>query len=304
MIGPQDSARDNVAEAIGYSGSVSQVCIYHAGCPDGFGAAWAVWRAWGDDARYIPRGHEDPLRARDFEGSQIVFVDIAPPLEPLRRLAERADQITILDHHVTARDRFESDPGLCNDFQRAGHLVHFDLDHSGAILAWRHFHPDEEIPALLRYVEDQDMWTWKLPDSEEINAAIGSHPQSFESWDRLAASPVEQLAAEGVPIVRTQRIEVAQALRHTHPISLGRVRVEAVDSRSHRSRIGHELASRARYGTPCGVVYRLTGTQVDASIYSVGDFDVSKLAAEFGGGGHPNASGFTVSLDDWIKHFV
>ena len=283
---------------------MNQVCIYHAGCPDGFGAAWAVWKLWGDEARYIPRGHEDPLRARDFEGNQVVFVDIAPPLEPLRQLAERAVQITILDHHVTARDRFESDPGLCNDFQWAGHVVHFDLTHSGAILAWRHFHPDTEIPALLRYVEDQDMWSWGLPNSEEINAAIGSHPRSFEVWGRLAAIPVEQLAAEGVPIIRAQKIEVEQALRHAHPISLGRIRVEAVDSRSHRSRIGHELASRARYSTPCGVVYRLTGKQVDVSIYSVGDFDVSKLAADFGGGGHRNASGFNVTLDDWIKSFV
>ena len=142
------------------------------------------------------------------------------------------------------------------------------------------------------------------PGAPVSSSTIGSHPRTFETWDRLAASPVEQLAAEGVPIVRAQRVEVEQALRHTHPISLGRIRVEAVDSRSHRSRIGHELASRARYGTPCGVVYRLTGTQVDASIYSVDDFDVSKLAAEFGGGGHPNASGFTVSLEDWIKRFV
>jgi hypothetical protein len=283
---------------------VSQVCIYHAGCPDGFGAAWAVWKAWGDEARYIPRGHEDPLRARDIEGNQVVFVDIAPPPESLRQLADRADQITILDHHVSARDRFESDPGLCNTFQRSGHAVHFDLGHSGAILAWRHFHLDDEIPALLRYVEDQDLWSWKLPDSEEVNALIGSHPRSFDVWDQLAATPVEQLAAEGAPILRSQRIEVEQALRHAHPVSLGRIRVEAVDSRCHRSRIGHELATRARYGTPCGVVYRLTGTQVDVSIYSLNDFDVSKLAASFGGGGHRNASGFTVTLEEWVKQFV
>ena len=289
---------------IGYSGAVRQVCIYHAGCPDGFGAAWATWKAWGSEAFYIARGHEDPLRARDFEGNQVVFVDIAPPLEPLRRLAESAVQITILDHHVSARDRFESDPGLYNSFQRDGHVVHFDLGHSGAILAWRHFHPDAEIPALLRYVEDQDLWTWELPNSKEVNAAIGSHPRSFEVWDQLAATPVGQLAGEGVPIVRAQRIEVDQALHHAHPISLGTIRVEAVDARSHRSQIGHELASRARYGTPCGVVYRLTATQVDISIYSVDDFDVSKLAANFGGGGHRNASGFTVTLDDWIKRFV
>jgi len=283
---------------------VGKVCIYHAGCPDGFGAAWAVWKAWGDEARYVPRGHEDPLRARDFAENEVVFVDIAPPPESLRQIAEDADQITILDHHVSARDRFESEPGLCNAFQRTGHALHFDLDHSGAILAWQHFHPSAEVPAILRYVEDQDLWNWKLPDSQEVNAVIGSHPRSFEEWERLAATPVEQLAAEGVPILRAQRIEVEQALRHAHPVWLGRIRVEAVDARSHRARIGHELAMRATYGTPCGAVYRLTGTQVDVSIYSVNEFDVSKLAAEFGGGGHRSASGFTVTLEEWLKRFL
>ena len=53
---------------------MNQVCIYHAGCPDGFGAAWAVWKVWGDEARYIPRGHEDPLRARDFEDVAIAKI--------------------------------------------------------------------------------------------------------------------------------------------------------------------------------------------------------------------------------------
>lgn len=280
------------------------VCIYHAGCPDGFGAAWAVWKAWGDEASYLARGHEDALRGSDFEDAQVVFVDIAPPLEPLWQLVEYAAQITILDHHVSARDRFESDPGLFEIFERDGHLARFDLHRSGAILAWEHFHPESEVPALLRYVEDQDLWTWHLPRSEEVNAAIGSHERSFDVWERLATKPVVELAEEGAPIVRAQRSEVQQALFQSHPIWLDRLRVEAVNSRSMRSRIGHELATRASYGAPCGAVYRITGSRVDVSIYSVGDFDVSKLAGRFGGGGHRNASGFTVTLEDWIKRFI
>ena len=36
-----------------------KTCFYHAGCPDGFGAAYAVWRAWGDTGRYVGRGHDE-----------------------------------------------------------------------------------------------------------------------------------------------------------------------------------------------------------------------------------------------------
>jgi hypothetical protein len=142
----------------------------------------------------------------------------------------------------------------------------------------------------------------EAPDSQEINAAIGrirgasrhgiDSPPRSRSWSPRRA---DRPGAE-------DRVE--QALEHAHPVSLGRIRVEAVDARFHRSRIGHELARRARYGVPCGVVYRLIGTQVDVSIYSVDDFDVAKLAASFGGGGHRSAAGFTVTLDDWIRSFV
>ena len=27
------------------------ICIYHGGCDDGFGAAWAVWKRWPDAAQ-------------------------------------------------------------------------------------------------------------------------------------------------------------------------------------------------------------------------------------------------------------
>ena len=61
-----------------------RVCFFHAGCPDGFGAAWAVRQAWGDDATYMPRGHEDRLAAGEMRGAEVAFVDIVPTNEELR----------------------------------------------------------------------------------------------------------------------------------------------------------------------------------------------------------------------------
>jgi nanoRNase/pAp phosphatase (c-di-AMP/oligoRNAs hydrolase) len=68
--------------------------------------------------------------------------------------------------------------------------------------------------------------------------------------------------------------------------------------------IGHELAKRKAHGAPCGLVYRLIERRVECSLYSIGDFDVATIAASFGGGGHRNAAGFTVALEDWIARFV
>jgi nanoRNase/pAp phosphatase (c-di-AMP/oligoRNAs hydrolase) len=77
-----------------------------------------------------------------------------------------------------------------------------------------------------------------------------------------------------------------------------------VNARTQRAEIGHELAERRAFGTPAGVVYRLTGGQVHVSLYSVADFDVSKIAGEHGGGGHRNAAGFTVTLREWLGRFL
>jgi nanoRNase/pAp phosphatase (c-di-AMP/oligoRNAs hydrolase) len=77
-----------------------------------------------------------------------------------------------------------------------------------------------------------------------------------------------------------------------------------VNARHHRSAIGHELAKRAAFGPAWGLVYRVAGDRVDVSIYSVGDLDVSRVAARFGGGGHRNAAGFHLSLETWLHRFV
>jgi hypothetical protein len=283
---------------------VRRICYYHAGCPDGFGAAWAVWRAWGPAGYYVSRGHSDDLDPFAHEGDEVVFVDIAPSVERAVELGEVARQLLVLDHHLTARDRFTHDPQLLPSLVDRGHRIVFDLEHSGAVLAWRHFHPEEPVPSLLAYVEDQDLWNWKLPESDAVNAAIGSYPRDFESWDELARRPWEDLASEGAPLLREQRVEIERSLRFAHPVRIADLRVEAVNALHHRSHVGHELSKRAAFGHPIGMAYRLCGTRVDVSIYSIGDVDVSALARRFGGGGHRNASGFSVSLQDWIARFL
>lgn len=283
---------------------VNRNLVYHAGCPDGFGAAWAAWRSWGDDARYIPRSHDDGFDPDRFEGELVVFADISLANDLLLAVGEVAAQVIVLDHHLTAQQSFAADPSVENRMSAAGHVVHFDLNHSGAILSWNHFHPNEPPPELLLYIEDQDLWNWKLPYSEEVNAAIGSHPRTLEAWTEMAARSVPDLAAEGAPIVRSNRVEVERALTHAHPVAIGTERIEAVNALHQRAAIGHELSKRARFGKPWGLVYRVTGAQVDCSIYSTGDLDISEVAARYGGGGHRNASGFSVPLRVWTEDFV
>jgi len=284
--------------------TLKRICFYHAGCPDGFGAAWAVHRAWGDDGRYVARGHEDRVRLPECEDALVTFVDIAPGREELRQLAEVCEQVVVLDHHVTAQERLLRDRALVAELEAEGHELVFDLGHSGSVLAWQRFHPDVPVPPILQYVQDQDLWTWELPASNAVNAALASHPHAFDVWDRLAAEPIEALAREGEPILRANRIEVERRLDHARPVALGTRRIEAVNASTNRSQIGHRLAERARFGPQWGLVYRVEGADVFATLYSIGELDIAKIAVQYGGGGHKNAAGFRIPLARWLEEFV
>ncbi len=161
-----------------------------------------------------------------------------------------------------------------------------------------------QAPELLRYIEDQDLWRFKLDRSREVNAALSSYPFRFDVWDRLVGADIARLAAEGQAMVRSQLLEIERSLETAHSIRLGEQAVEAVNAPSLRAWIGHELASRALHGVPCGVVYELRSDRVEASIYSIGDFDVARLATARGGGGHRNAAGFSVSLAEWRRDYL
>lgn len=278
-----------------------RICFYHAGCPDGLGAAWAVRHAWGDAVDYRARGHDDDVDLDDLDGCQVVYVDFAPPNDELIELAETAAQLIVLDHHLSARDRIESDPAVDNALAGRGHEIVMDLSHSGSVLSWNYFSPTEPVPDLLRYVEDQDLWAWKLPESREVNAAIGSFPLDFETWDDLAERSASDLAREGLPLVRANHTLVQRALHASSRVLLDGQWVEAINATSNRSAIGHELAKRAACGRKWGCVYQITGDRVSATLYSIGEVDVSQIATRFGGGGHRNAAGFSVSLRDWLE---
>ena len=182
-----------------HSSIVKKLCFYHAGCPDGFGAAWSVRSAWGEEAHYIARGHDDRVRPGECDDALVAFVDIAPMRDELLQLAQSAAQILIVDHHVTARNRLACDPGFVDEIEAEGHVLHFDMNHSAAVLAWQYFRPNDPLPDLLRYVEDQDLWNWVLPNSEAINAAIAWRGGTIESPRAFR----EMLLNSGDEVVRT-----------------------------------------------------------------------------------------------------
>ena len=146
--------------------------LYHAGCDDGFGAAYAIWLKYGYKAKYIPVQY-----GQDFPevspGETVFVVDFSYPRDVLQDIANRC-KLVVLDHHKTAMDDLADLP-----------FAHFDMNKSGAVLAWEYFHPNRPIPVLLKYVQDYDLWTKELINTEENKAWRGSFNRTFERWQTM-----------------------------------------------------------------------------------------------------------------------
>ena len=310
------------------------IIYYHADCLDGFGAAWAAWRKLGDGARYLPMHHGQAWLPDDVAGADVFVLDFSFPPAELKAMARLARSVRQLDHHASARDAWRGqlagDAGSSRTkFHDAalGLTVEFDMDKSGARLAWEHFHPEGEVPRAIAHIEDQDLWRFRLDGTRAFCRALRLRPFEFAAWDEIVRAAevtdgahYRALCAEGEAIDRFLEVEVARlaggglvmpATLHgepaTQPAGPGdgphRAPGGEPTGRGHpiaglavnanmlfASELGHRLATQS--GT-FGLVWQLAAEgEVKASLRACGDVDVAALAARYGGGGHPNAAGF------------
>ena len=76
------------------------ICIYHANCDDGFAAAYAVWKRFGDAVKYVACNYGND--APDVTGKDVLIVDFSFKKDVMEALAQKAKRIIVLDHHKTA----------------------------------------------------------------------------------------------------------------------------------------------------------------------------------------------------------
>ncbi len=265
--------------------------LYHAGCPDGFGGAWAAWRKFKNKAVYIPVHYQTPY-PDEIRGKEVYLVDFCYKPEVMKELQKAALSVTIIDHHKTSK------PALPFSDARL-----FDLKHSGAVLAWKYFYPKSPIPKLLKYIEDTDLWKFKLPLTREIFETVYSHPFSFSVWNKLAAlcesgSGRKKLAAEGKALLRKLERMTENAVSGAEEVKFEGYRCLMANSSRDVSHLGHALVVKK---PPIGIVWSRRKNKIVVSLRSDGSVDVSKLAEKYGGGGHRAASGFSWEVKDFLR---
>jgi len=262
------------------------VIIYHDQCKDGFGAAFAAWKKFGDTATYIPLKTQAPV-PDGLTDKELYIVDYSFDLPTLTTLRSKNKSVVVIDHHATAETAVTAFPENI-----------FNLNHSGAVLTWQYFHPTTAVPRLLSYVEDHDLWKFTLPYNREINAALALEPVTFERWNELATileddHEFNQFVIVGTTAAKISDTLVDELLTYRERVLFEGHEVYAVNiARPHRSIVGHHLAklNAAEGRIPLGIVYYRNGGAVHLSLRSEGDIDVGAIAEKYGAGGHKHAA--------------
>jgi len=266
------------------------IVIYHAQCSDGFCAAYAAWKKFGDTADYIPMKTQVEIDD-SLTNKQMYVVDYSLSKTVQEKLQAQGCSVTVIDHHQSAKDDVTAFPQNI-----------FDQSHSGAVLTWRYFHPQTPVPELLLQIEDHDLWKFERPDNMAFNAALRQYPFDFSVWDKLITklndeSFREQFIATGQTIVSFEEHLVTSLLEFKEQVVFEGYKVWALNaSRLYRSILGHKLAELNKgTGEPeLGIVYYRNQGAVHVSLRSNGDVDVAAIAEKYGGGGHKNAASIRV----------
>jgi oligoribonuclease NrnB/cAMP/cGMP phosphodiesterase (DHH superfamily) len=290
---------------------VKPLCIYHGNCQDGFGAAWAVRHALGDDVEFHPGVYQnDPP---DVTGRDVMLVDFSYKRPVLEAMSTVARSVAILDHHKSARDDLAGLPeplawGSGDEWSDLCAL--FDMDRSGAGLAWDYFHPGQPRPKLIDHIEDRDLWRFSHPNTRAVAAALFSYPYEFELWDRLVehcenVSGYQMFIASGEAIERKHHKDVAELVSVTrremviggYVVPVANLPYTLTSDAGHLLCEYYDRGLAGSYKPPFAACYWDTPEGRVFSLRSRDDgADVSAIAKAYGGGGHAHAAGFRMPI--------
>jgi len=268
--------------------------IYHGrGCSDGFAAALAAFLYFGLRAEYLGLDHGDVKTIADLpdpSGRAIYILDFSFADSILRAIEQTAAKLVLLDHHQSAAEKLSGFVCRCG-------IVHFDLNKSGARLAWEFFHPAKAVPDLVRFVEDRDIWKWQFQESAAFLAALDMEPQSFERWEEIAlfdGAAQQNFISRGKAMDEKFAKLASDIAEGAQPVVFNGISGLMVNAPGvFHSLVGDLLSQRS--GTFALMWTAGKGGVVKVGLRSQRGFDCIALAESMGGGGHAQACGFRMA---------
>ena len=262
--------------------SKSPLVIYHGKCYDGFTAAWVARTALGPETECFPGVYGELPPYELAEGREVYIVDFSYPRQQMIALDDIAGSLVVLDHHATAKDNCA---GLS--------FCTFDMDRSGAGMAWDYFNAKYLRPEWIDCVEDRDLWRWRCEGTKECHAYMSSVEMTWENWDRINCANFEDVVEQGANIVRSieQYCETVSGLARFAKIA-GAKAIVVNAPYTNCSELMHLLLVQHPEADFAMNYFQRADGKWQYGLRSRDGFSVAEVALKYGGGGHAKASGF------------
>ncbi|XP_076951780.1 uncharacterized protein LOC143625285 [Bidens hawaiensis] len=315
--------------------------LYHYPCPDGAFAALAAHLFFSASSSssssslqplFFPNTVYSPIKVEELPVDQIgdaYLLDFVGPPGFVQQLAPKVDHVIILDHHKTALKALED-----GEFNSENVTKVIDMGRSGATIAYDYFKEKisslangnnlshlqkfERARTLFEYIEDADLWKWRLHNSKafssglkdlNIEFSVTLNPSLFQ---QLLSLDAEHVIGQGIGSLSQKQALINEVLDQSYEIVLDDgshcLAVNGDSVSNLRSELGHQLAEKSRNQNLRGigaVVYRVPELKDDQvlkiSLRSVDNEDTTSISQKHGGGGHQNASAFMLRCQEFEK---
>ncbi|NMC34548.1 MAG: hypothetical protein GYA36_19165 [Veillonellaceae bacterium] len=248
----------------------------------------------------------DAIEAADV----VVVVDFSFPPEVFKKIQDLGKQLIWIDHHKTAIAAVEL---AINARELAPIEGKRALTKpSGARLTWEYFHPDKPVPTVVEIVSLYDTWEHKndvrilsivaaLSATDIFSPAIGEATimKTLLENDARATAMLDTLESQGMAIRKAELMHGANlVITNGYRVQFDGKWWWACNGSRINSLVfeqARELAPERLKDVDGWMPYKFTGRYWEVTLYRAADagwFDVSAIAKEHGGGGHPGAAGF------------
>jgi hypothetical protein len=249
-----------------------------------------------------------PLEVGD-DGNEVItcILDFSLPGPQMLEVQNRSTKLVWIDHHETSLRNL---------------LAFTDVDGIRQIgsaaceLTWQHFYRARPMPAAVQllgrydvfYRDDLLMWHGEIMPFQYGMRAIETDPREpdgIDEWDallfaELTTAKVKKRITEGKAILSyLAKEQRAYVDAFAYPAKLGRHTAIACN----RGKASSTLFSGGydRYSTDLLIAYvhQRTGDYRVSIFSDKAEVNCAEIAAEYGGGGHAGAAGFTCAFLPW-----
>ncbi len=269
------------------------LCIYHIADHDGKGSA-AIVRSVYPEAELIGLNHDMEIPYEEIlKHDQIVVCDISLPIEFMFELSRKVD-FTWIDHHISVIEQYEK---LLSEKKYEPIKGLRKVGKAAIMLTWEYFYPDKPMPLGIKLLGLNDVFDLRdkrVRAFEYAMQALGVNRPTDKIWAELIndETDVDTMVEKGRAILsyirnRNFRLSRAQAF----VTEFQGLKCICANIAQGYSEFYDSLEDIKDYDMMVNFFMNKKNCW-NLSFYTAKDnVDVSKIAEQFGGGGHAKAAG-------------